>query len=147
MFLYTEGGPDHRLTYLSVQLSLISLFLKLDLDLLCACRTAPFHSWRNPVERTMSILNLGFQSIGLMRKQVEEKFESTISKCNNMKQLRAATEKKPELVDVDAHRTRLALQWCRKKATRFRVDERRKVITIFFLTRAVGHRSSFRSLE
>ena len=66
MFLYTEGGPDHRLTYLSVQLSLISLFLKLDLDLLCACRTAPFHSWRNPVERTMSILNLGFQSIGLM---------------------------------------------------------------------------------
>ena len=66
MFLYTDGGPDHRLTYLSVQLSLISLFLKLDLALLCACRSALFHSWRNPVEWTMSILNLGFQLIGLM---------------------------------------------------------------------------------
>ena len=100
MFMYTDGGPDHRLTYLSVQMSLISLFLKLDLYFLCACRTAPFHSWRNPVERIMSILNLGFQSIGLMRKQVEDRLESTISKCNNMKQLRAAAQKEPELVDA-----------------------------------------------
>ena len=100
MFLYTDGGPDHRLTYLSVQLSLISLFLKLDLNFLCACRTAPFHSWRNPVEQVMSILNLGFQSIGLMRKQVEEELESTISKCKNMKQLREAADKEPALVDA-----------------------------------------------
>ena len=41
LFLYFDGGPDHRLTYLSVKLSLIALFLKLDLDFLCACRTAP----------------------------------------------------------------------------------------------------------
>ena len=100
MFLYTDGGPDHRLTYLSVQLSLISLFLKLDLDFLCACCTAPFHSWRNPVERVMSVLNLGFQSIGLMRKQVESELESVISKCHNMKQLRAAATKEPALVDA-----------------------------------------------
>ena len=50
------------------------------------------------MKRIMSILNLGFQWIGLMRKQVEEGLESTISKCNNMKQLRAAAEKEPELV-------------------------------------------------
>jgi hypothetical protein len=31
MFLYTDGGPDHRLTYLSVQLCLVSLFLELNL--------------------------------------------------------------------------------------------------------------------
>lgn len=31
LFLYTDGGPDHRLTYLSVKLSLISFFLSLDL--------------------------------------------------------------------------------------------------------------------
>ena len=100
MFLYTDGGPDHQLTYHSVQLSLTSLFLKLDLDFLYACRTAPFHSWRKLVERIMSILNLGFQTIGLMRKQVEEVLESTISKCNNMKQMRAAAEKDPPLVDA-----------------------------------------------
>ena len=76
LFLYTDGGPDHRLTYLSVQLSLIALFLKLDLDFLCVCRTAPFHSWRNPVERIMSLLNLGMQSVGLMRKEMDDSMQS-----------------------------------------------------------------------
>ena len=59
LFLYTDGGPDHRLTFISVQISLICLFLKLDLDYLCTARTGPYHSWRNPVERIMSIVNLG----------------------------------------------------------------------------------------
>ena len=63
LFLYSDGGPDHRLTYLSVQLSLIALFLNLDLDYLCVGRTAPYHSWRNPVERIMSIINLGLQCV------------------------------------------------------------------------------------
>ena len=27
LFLYSDGGPDHRLTYVSVQLSLVCLFL------------------------------------------------------------------------------------------------------------------------
>ena len=76
LFLYTDGGPDHRLTFLSVQLSLIACFLRLDLDFLCVCRTAPFHSWRNPVERIMSVLNLGMQSIGLMRKEMDDSYES-----------------------------------------------------------------------
>ena len=70
LFVYSDGGPDHRLTYLSVKLSLISLFLKNDLDFLCACRTAPYHSWRNPAERVMSIVNLGLQCVGLMRKEM-----------------------------------------------------------------------------
>ena len=98
MFLYTDGGPDHRLTYLSVQLALISIFLKFDLDYLCACCTAPFHSWRNPVERIMSILNLGFQSIGLMRTNIkDENMETIVSRCNSMKELRKAAEKQPEV--------------------------------------------------
>jgi len=32
LFLYTDGGPDHCLTYASVKLTLIALFRKLDLD-------------------------------------------------------------------------------------------------------------------
>ena len=59
LLLYSDGGPDHRLTYVSVQLSLIALFLNLNLDFLVACKTAPNHSWKNPVERIISILNLG----------------------------------------------------------------------------------------
>ena len=40
LFLYTDGGPDHRITYVSVQISLVCLLKKLDLDFLCAARTA-----------------------------------------------------------------------------------------------------------
>ena len=44
LFIYFDGGPDQRLTYVSVKLSLIALFLNLNLDFLVACRTAPNHS-------------------------------------------------------------------------------------------------------
>ena len=102
LFVYTDGDPDHRLTYLSVHLFLISLFLKLDLDFLCACRTAPFHSWRNPVERLMSILNLGLQSVGLMRKEAAQEYEESISKCNNIKELKKMADKCQGLSDLDS---------------------------------------------
>ena len=48
--LYTDGGPDHRCNYGSVQVALICLFLRGDFDLLIAVRTAPNHSWTNPAE-------------------------------------------------------------------------------------------------
>lgn len=40
LFIYTDGGPDHRVTYTSVKLSLIALF-KMDLDYLSAVRPVP----------------------------------------------------------------------------------------------------------
>ncbi len=81
LFLYTDGGPDHRLTYISVQLSLIALFRHLNLDLLIAGRTAPSHSWANPVERIMAIVNLGFQCVGVMRKKMADDFEKCAFRC------------------------------------------------------------------
>ncbi len=66
LFLYTDRGSDHRVTYIRVQIALITLYLKLDLDLLVAIRTPLEHFWKNSVECIMSILNLGLQSIGLM---------------------------------------------------------------------------------
>lgn len=42
--LYTDGGPDHRTNFLSVQVALIGLFWILDLDMLVAARTAPHNS-------------------------------------------------------------------------------------------------------
>ena len=69
-----------------------SPFLKLDLDLLCAARTAPSHSWRNPVERVMSTLNLGLQCVGLMRKTGDAKFEAQAA---SLAVLREATERTP----------------------------------------------------
>ena len=88
LFRFSDGGPDHKLTYLSVQLSLICLFLKLDLDYLCTGRTAPYHSWRNPVERIMSVLNLGLQCVRLDRQQMSDEFEKDVLKCNNLSELR-----------------------------------------------------------
>lgn len=44
VIIYTDGGPDHRCNFGSVQVSLISLFLNGNFDLVIAARTAPFHS-------------------------------------------------------------------------------------------------------
>ena len=88
LFVYSDGGPDHRLTYLSVQLSLIALFINLNLDILIAGRTAPSHSWANPVEKIMSIINLGIQCIGIMRERMGEEFETCLRKCNSLKHIR-----------------------------------------------------------
>ncbi len=44
LLIYTDGGPDHHVNYLQVQLSLISLFVLLDLDLLIAVHIPPGNS-------------------------------------------------------------------------------------------------------
>ena len=103
LFLYTDGGPDHRLTYLSVQLSYIALFRRMNLDLLIVGRTAPCHSWKNPVECIMSIVNLGLQCVGVMRKEGSEEFERAIKYASNLKQLREATVQLKEQVKESMH--------------------------------------------
>ena len=64
MLLLTDGGPDHNLTFAVVQASHITTFLHLNLDVIL--RTAP-NNWRNPVERSMSTLNLALQNVALSR--------------------------------------------------------------------------------
>lgn len=96
LFVYSDGGPDHRVTYVSVQLALISMFLKFDLDYLCAACTAPSHSWRNPVERITSTLSLGLQSVGLIREEMDSEFEAESAKCNSLKYLRNAASHYPD---------------------------------------------------
>lgn len=76
--MYTDGGPDHRVNYLSVKLALIALFRELNLDVLIALQTAPSNSWANPVERIMSIVNIGLQGVGVMRKKMSEDFERSV---------------------------------------------------------------------
>ena len=74
-------GLYNLVTYLSVQVSLICLFLSLDLDYLLATRTALCNSWRNPFERVMAIPNVGLQSVKLMRQAGDETFEATVPGC------------------------------------------------------------------
>ena len=73
--LYTDGGPDHNTTFLATKIALINLFLEKNLDMLIAVRTPPYHSWKNPVERIMSIVNIALQAVGLMRSSMTEDLE------------------------------------------------------------------------
>ncbi|RIA99900.1 hypothetical protein C2G38_2236715 [Gigaspora rosea] len=82
--LYTDGGPDHRCNYGSVQIALISLFLCGDFDLLAAVRTAPNHSWTNPAEQVMSTLNLGLQGVALKRDSMSIESETLFGMVNTL---------------------------------------------------------------
>ncbi|KAK3097052.1 hypothetical protein FSP39_005923 [Pinctada imbricata] len=97
LFTYTDGGPDHRTTYWSVQLSYIILFVALNLDLLVAARTAPCQSYNNPAERTMSLLNLGLQNVSFQRNRMEEDAEYRVKSLTTLKKLRTTADKQPAL--------------------------------------------------
>lgn len=62
LFKYTDGGTDQRNTLESVKIASICLFKEFDLDLLITARCTPGHSYRNPAERVMSVLNYGLQN-------------------------------------------------------------------------------------
>ncbi|GET60495.1 hypothetical protein GLOIN_2v1773127 [Rhizophagus irregularis DAOM 181602=DAOM 197198] len=88
LLLYTDGGPDHRCTYGSVQISLIALFLKGNFDFLAAVRTAPYHSWANPAECIMSILNLALQGVALKREDMSGLSEQAFEKLKTLSEIR-----------------------------------------------------------
>jgi hypothetical protein len=59
-------------TQSSVQGAAICIFKELNLDMLILARCAPGHSWRNPAERIMSLLNIGLQNCALERERSTE---------------------------------------------------------------------------
>lgn len=96
MFIGTDGGPDHNVTSIQVILSYIAVFLKLDLDFLCAVRTPPNFSVINPAERFMSTANIALMGVSLARNHLgkdEAKVRSLLSK----KQWRDAESKHPNV--------------------------------------------------
>ena len=109
LYVHTDGGPDHRLTYLSVQLSLIALFRNLNLDLLIAGQTALCHSWKNPVERMMSIVNLGLQCVGMIRREGSDNFERRVKHANNLEEVRKATSELKKVKEACCHHCSFSL--------------------------------------
>ena len=51
------------------------------------------------MERIMSLLNLGLQCIGLLRKKMDDGYESAVANCNSIAQLRKVAEKNPTMKD------------------------------------------------
>ncbi|XP_033730726.1 uncharacterized protein LOC117320173 [Pecten maximus] len=95
--IMTDGGPDHRVTYETVKTSLLEMFMQLDLDMLVAIRTAPNHSWTNPAERCMSILNLALQHTALERKEMPKKYEDLIKHKSSLNAIRNVAVNKADL--------------------------------------------------
>ncbi|PKY33751.1 hypothetical protein RhiirB3_395051, partial [Rhizophagus irregularis] len=95
--LYTDSGPDHRTTFGSVQISLICLFLRGNFDLLIALRTALYHSWANPAERIMSIINLELQGVAIMRESMSVDLKGIFKKADTLDEIRAAANKNTNL--------------------------------------------------
>ena len=82
LLLYTDGGPDHNITFMTVIASLLCLFLTGDLDFVIAARTCPQQSWKNCVEKIMCILNLAMYGVALVREEMPEEMED---KCKAAK--------------------------------------------------------------
>ena len=97
LLVLSDGGPDHRLSYGSVQVSLLALFFCLNLDMLIAVCTCPYQSWTNPAERVMSILNLALQNVSLERKEMDEESEKLMKNKNNMQAVRDVIKSHPAL--------------------------------------------------
>lgn len=88
-FIYTDGGPDHRTTFITVQLAYIALFLSRNLDALFVLRTPPNLSVLNPAERCMPLLNLCLYGCALERKELGEAEEGQMKSFKTKKQWRA----------------------------------------------------------
>ena len=97
LVILSDGGPDHRVCFGSVQLSMAALFSKLDLDMLVCMQMCPYQSWNNPAERVMSTLNLALQNVSLMRDNMADDMERAVRYKNNLTAVRATIEEKPGL--------------------------------------------------
>ena len=65
--------------------------------MLIAMRIAPYHSWTNPAERIMSILNLGLQGVALVRDAMSLESETAFAKLDTLDEIRAAAKNNENL--------------------------------------------------
>lgn len=70
-FLLTDGGPEHNLMFLSVQIGLIIMFRMLEFDQLIVGRSCP-QNRTNEVERVISNLNYALYSMCFTRLPMRE---------------------------------------------------------------------------
>lgn len=88
----TDGGPDRNPQFTSVKLAYTALALVLGIPKLVLMRTAAGQSFTNPVERCMSLVNLGLQGIATSRALCEPDTEAKLKNCGSMKDIRIALE-------------------------------------------------------
>ena len=129
--LYTVGGPDHRVTYLSLQMALICLLLRHDKDMLIAVRTPPHNSWKNPSERIMSILNQGLQCVGLMRQKCLEEIEKKMNNASSMKDIVRKRQRNTSIAPVKDERNFSSIEFKRHFFQNFDAVTEDEVVDLF----------------
>lgn len=97
LVVMSDGGPDHRLSYGSMQVALLALFIRLNLDVLIAVCTCPYQSWSNTADRVMSLLNLALQNVSLERQAMSEECEKLVRNVKTVKELRSHIVTHPNL--------------------------------------------------
>ena len=97
LILYTDDGPKHCTTFLSVKITLICLQKILNLDQVLTVHTAPGYSYRNPAEKINCVLTLGLYGIGCMHNySTDPEFEQTQHNCSGLGDVRKLIEKNSE---------------------------------------------------
>ncbi len=91
--MYSDGGPDHNITFPAVQLSLYALFKLQNVDMLIAARCCPGKSYTNPAEKVHCVMNLGLQTAALERSLMTPPYEQKLKKHSNMTDIRSACDK------------------------------------------------------
>lgn len=80
LVIVSDRGPDHHVTFGSVQVASVALFRAQDLDMLICVQTCPYQSWTNVAERIMSTLNLPLQNVSLAYSSMTHIALSSLSK-------------------------------------------------------------------
>ena len=91
-----DGGPDHNVRHIRNKLSNIAYFLKQNLNMLTTVQTPPTHSWKNPCERCMSVLNIGLQSVSIMRQEAQS-YEHVLKSVSSLAAIRKLAQDDPGL--------------------------------------------------
>ena len=94
---FTDGGTDQRNNLEAVKCAGICIFKELNLDMLIHARCAPGHSYTNPAERVMSVLNIGIQNCALERQELDKDSETNLKRFGSMADIRTAAVINPAL--------------------------------------------------
>ena len=70
--IYTDGGGDHRTTFISDQMAYLANWLTKDLDCLISCWCRPLISITNPCEIFMQTANIGLNGLALARYKMSD---------------------------------------------------------------------------
>ena len=119
---YHDGGSGHNVRHMRKKLAMIAYFLKRDLDFLLSVQTPPQHSWKNPVERVMSLLNIAMQGLRLMREECST-CEGLLNTVSSMESIRGLTTSHPKMKDEVIESTKQAKELLKNSFSQLRLKD------------------------